>query len=204
MVVMLPTTVDPSAAEFVTEVVPQILLIGGAVVAAMGLAFAVTCWLVVRRIRRSGVVQRGVRKGSMVVRSVAADDAGRKLARLRMQLERSSEATVRSLAAADAQGRPLGDLPAVAANLARAERALDEQLHLAQREPNPQLRKTLVPGLSEQVERLSGLSAELRQSLLQNGHTVSTSQIERVSTHLALEVDALRTWNTAYGSRQLP
>lgn len=195
-------TVEASAADFVSEVVPQILLIGGSVVLAFGLAFAVACWLVVRRIRRSKRIQRNVRKGQLMVRLATGDQSKRQLARLRMQLQRSGEATERSLAAASGQGRPVGELPSVARNLSKAEQALDAQLHLAEREPDPGLRSTLVPGLADQVRQLCGLGTELRQSVLETGHTVSQARMRQVGSHLAMELDALQTWNQSYTSRQ--
>jgi hypothetical protein len=195
-------SVNASAADFVSEVVPQILLIGGTVVLALGLAFALSCWLVVRRIRRSKKVRQSMRKGQLMMRVATGDPSKRQLARLRMQLQRSAEATERSLAAASGQGRPVGELPAVALNLSKAERALDEQLHLAEREPDPQLRKVLIPGLQNQVQELCGLASELRQSVLETGHTVSNARMQQVGSHLAMELDALQTWNQSYSSRQ--
>ncbi|EMY33784.1 hypothetical protein D477_013020 [Arthrobacter crystallopoietes BAB-32] len=198
-------TVEASAADFVSEVVPQILLIGGTVMLAFTLAAAVACWLVVRRIRRSRKIQRNMRKGQLMVRLATGDQSKRQLARLRLQLQRSTEATERSLTAASGQGRPVGELPAVALNLSKAEQALDAQLHLAEREPDPQLRRALLPGLQKQVEQLCGLGSELRQSVLQTGHSISTARMQQVGSHLAMELDALQTWNRSYNShhRQL-
>jgi hypothetical protein len=195
-------SIDASAADFVSEVVPQILLIGGTVVLALGLAFALSFWLAVRRIRRSKKVRQSMRKGQLMMRVATGDPSQRQLARLRMQLQRSAEATERSLAAASGQGRPVGELPAVALNLSRAEQALDAQLHLAGREPDPQLRKVLIPGLRDQVQQLCGLASELRQSVLETGHTVSNAHMQQVGSHLAMELDALQTWNQSYSSRQ--
>ncbi len=199
---MREMSVDASAADFVSEVVPQLLLIGGTLVLALWLAFALACWLVVRRIRRSRKIRQSMRKGQLMMRVATGDPSRRQLARLRMQLQRSTEATERSLAAASGQGRPVGELPAVALNLSRAEQALDAQLHLAEREPDPQLRRILVPGMQKEVEQLCGLGSQLRQSVLETGHTVSAARLEQVGRHLAMELDALQTWNQSYKSRQ--
>ncbi|MFD1214947.1 hypothetical protein ACFQ36_23245, partial [Arthrobacter sp. GCM10027362] len=118
-----------------------------------------------------------------------------------LQLRRSAGATERTLAAAGVHGRPVGDLPAVAAHLARAERTLDEQLRLAEREPDPTLKRTLAARLGEQVGRAVALAAQLRQTLLLAGDSIGDAQLERASRHLALEADALRTWNHSYRSR---
>jgi hypothetical protein len=197
----LTVTAMAEVAEEMVEAVAGVLLFGGAMLLAAGLAAALSIWLVVRRVKRSRRLRGGWHKGTLTVRSLAADDAGRRLARLRIQLCRSAEATERTLAAADAHGRPVGDLPAVAANLARAERTLDEQLRLAEREPDPALKRSLAGRLDEQVGRAAALAAELRRTLLLAGDSIGDAQLERASRHLALEADALRTWNRSYSAR---
>lgn len=183
------------------EAVAGVMLIGGTMLLIFGMAAVLSAWLVVRKVQRSRRIRNGWTKSTLTVRSVSGDDAGRRLARLRIQLHRSAEATERTLAAADTHGRPVGDLPAVAANLARAERTLDQQLRLAEREPHPALKQTLAARLDEQVRRACALAAELRQNLLLAGDSISDAQLERASRHLALEADALRAWNRSYGSR---
>lgn len=190
-----------SLGEETAEAVAEVLLLGGTMLLIFGLAAVLSAWLVVRRVKRSRRLQDGWYKGTLTVRSLAADDAGRQLARLRIQLRRSAEATERTLAAAGVHGRPVGDLPAVAANLARAERTLDEQLRLAEREPHPALKRTLAARLEEQVGRAAALAAELRQTLLLAGDSISDAQLERASRHLALEADALQSWQRSYSGR---
>lgn len=190
-----------SVSESAAEVLGGLMLLGGTVLLVFGMAAVLSTWLVVRRIKRSRRLRNGWRQGRLTVRSLAADDAGRRLARLRLMLHRSAEATERTLAAAGTHGRPAGDLPAVAATLARAERTLDEQLRLAEREPDPALKRILAGRLDEQVRRAAALAAELRQTLLLAGDSIGDAQLERASRHLALEADALRTWNHSYTAR---
>jgi len=184
------------------EAAAAVMLIGGTMLLIFGMTAVLSAWLVVRRIQRSRRIRSGWTRGTLTVRSLASDDAGRQLARLRIQLRRSAEATERTLAAAGLHGRPVGDLPAVAANLARAERTLDEQLRLAEREPHPGLKQTLGARLEEQVRRACTLAAELRQTLLLAGDSIGDGQLERASRHLALEADALRAWTRSYGPRR--
>jgi len=191
-----------SVVEDMADAAAAVMLIGGTMLLIFGMAAVLSAWLVVRRIQRSRRIRSGWTRGTLTVRSLASDDAGRQLARLRIQLRRSAEATERTLAAAGLHGRPVGDLPAVAANLARAERTLDEQLRLAEREPHPGLKQTLSARLEEQVRRACALAAELRQTLLLAGDSIGDVQLERASRHLALEADALRAWNRSYGARR--
>jgi len=191
-----------NVAEDMAEAAATVMLIGGTMLLIFGMTAVLSAWLLVRRIQRSRRIRSGWTRGTLTVRSLAGDDAGRQLARLRIQLRRSAEATERTLAAAGLHGRPVGDLPAVAAHLARAERTLDEQLRLAEREPHPALRQTLSARLEEQVRRSCTLAAELRQTLLLAGDSIGDSQLERASRHLAMEADALRAWNHSYGGRR--
>ncbi|WP_127125180.1 hypothetical protein [Georgenia sp. SYP-B2076] len=191
---------DPTAG--LVDVLAQVALVGGTILVLGMTAVALTTWLVVRRIRRSGVVRRNVDRGGLAVRAVAGDAPGRRLARMRLELRRSVEATGRSLAAAREQGRPVGDMPFVAERLARTASLLDEQLRLAEREPDLALKRSLAAGLDAQVEQHGRLTAQLRESVLQSGFTVGGAQLGDAGSHLSLEVDALQAWHGWYGSRK--
>jgi hypothetical protein len=128
------------------------------------------------------------------------DASARELARLRLELERSTDATRRSVAAAIAQGSPTGDLAATAEDLTRAEAVLCERIALAEREPNRALRQDLARGIGEQVSSLCELSAELRRTLLEVHQVSGSRQLDRATTRLTMEIGALKTWNAAYGT----
>ncbi|MFD1213295.1 hypothetical protein ACFQ36_14730, partial [Arthrobacter sp. GCM10027362] len=67
------------------DVLAELLLFGGTILLIFGMAAVLSTWLVVRRIKRSRRLRSGWRKGTLTVRTLAADDAGRHLARLRLQ-----------------------------------------------------------------------------------------------------------------------
>ena len=156
----------------------QILLFTGITMLCIGIAAAVGLWLVIRRIRRSRRLQNGLRSGSLTVRSYTKDDAGRRLARQRLGLQRSADATGRALAAAFAEGRPVGELPLVADRLQAASRSLDEQLKLAEGEPEPSVKRSLAASLSGRTDQLNRLSGELRQHLMEAGYSADAEQLE--------------------------
>lgn len=193
---------DTSPGSSLADFLLQLLLIGGTVLLAAGLALTVTSWLVIRRIRRSGSLLRGVETGVLTARSIAGDGGIRQLARLRLKLRRSGQATQRSLEAAAALGVPVGELPVVAADLGRAERSLENQLRLAEREPDRRVRLELARGIRGQVDAVTGHSAQLRKSLLELGNDVGAAQISRAGARLSFEVDVLNAWRSSYGSRQ--
>jgi hypothetical protein len=176
----------------------QILLFTGVTMLCIGTAAAVGLWLVIRRIRRSHRLRNGLRTGTLTVRSYTKDDAGRRLARQRLGLQRSAEATGRALAAAFAEGRPVGELPLVADRLQAASRSLDEQLKLAEGEPEPGVKRSLAASLAGRTEQLNGLSGELRQHLMEAGYSADAEQLELAGKHLSREIEALHAWHSAY------
>ena len=196
----MPESEFADAAEILLEGVLQLLLFGGAVLGVLAIGAATGTWLIVRRVRRSGVLRRRIERGSSRLRSFSMDASARELARLRLELERSTDATRRSVAAAIAQGSPTGDLAATAEDLTRAEAVLCERIALAEREPNRALRQDLARGIGEQVSSLCELSAELRRTLLEVHQVSGGRQLDRATTRLTMEIGALKTWNAAYGT----
>lgn len=127
----MPENITPAVS--MVDAVVQVAFIGGAVLLGLGLMATAATWLIIRRVRRSGIVRRSVDQGATRVRSFSTDGASRELAKLRLELQRSTQATRRSVASALAQGCPVGELPAAAEDLGRAELALTDQIRLAER-----------------------------------------------------------------------
>lgn len=182
------------------DFIMQLLIFGGVTLLVIGLGFAVATWLIVRRLRRSGAVQRSFSNGVLTARSYAVDDGVRRIARLRLDLRRSGQATRRALDAAAGSGSPIGELPIVAEDLFRAERALENQLRIAEREPDRQLKRDLAGRIGEQVQSYGTLSADLRRSLMQAGQPTGANEIQRASTHLTREINVLQAWSKSYGT----
>lgn len=196
----MPESEFADATEFLFEGILQLLLFGGAVLGVLAIGAATGTWLIVRRIRRSGALRRGISRGSSRLRSFSMDGSSRELARLRLQLERSTDATRRSVSAALAQGCPAGDLAATAEDLTHAESVLCERIMLAEREPNRVLREELARGIAAQVDSLSELSAQLRRTLLDVHQVAGSRQLDRATSRLTMEIGALQSWNAAYGT----
>ncbi|WP_448070550.1 hypothetical protein [Georgenia yuyongxinii] len=188
-----------SATSAVADALTAIAVVGGVTILVLLSTAGLTAWVVVRKIRRS----RLLRRGALRVRTVAGDQAGRDLARQRVALQDAEDATERALAAARAQHRPVGELPAVAARLTDAGRELDAQLRLAEREPDRALRRTLARELDGRVREHGRLSAELRASVLSTGGAVGDARLLDAGSRLAVEVGALTAWQESYGSRRL-
>lgn len=191
-------TATASSGSFLADMVLQILLFTGITMLCFGTAIAVGTWLLIRRIRRSRLLRNGLRTGTLTVRSYTKDDAGRRLARQRLGLQRSADATGRALAAAFAEGRPVGELPLVADRLQAASRSLDEQLKLAEGEPEPSVKRSLATSLAGRTDQLNRLSGELRQHLMEAGYSADAEQLELAGRHLSREIEALQAWSSSY------
>lgn len=192
-----------AAGADLADTVAQVVLVGGAVMLVLGLAAAGAVWYLVRRIRRSRRLRRGVERSRLTVRSVTSDDVGRRLARMRLELQRSVDATERAIGSAQAQRAPVGGMPSIAASLVRTGHQLDDELRLAEAEPDPELRRMWVDWLADQVTEHHRLCADLRRSVLDATMAAGPDQyLARTSDHLMIEVQALEAWGTSYRARR--
>ena len=192
-----------AAGADLADTVAQVVLVGGAVMLAMLLAAVGTVWYVVHRIRRSRRLRRGVERGRLTVRSVTSDDVGRRLARMRLELQRSVDATERAIGSAQAQRAPVGGMPSIAASLVRTGHQLDDELRLAEAEPDLELRRMWLSWLEDQVTEHHRLCADLRRSVLDATMAAGPDHyLARTGDHLMLEVQALEAWGTSYRARR--
>lgn len=186
----------------VLEVFVEALAIGAGVLAALGAGTGVAGWLVVRKVRRSRIIERTKDRGMLAARAYAPDPLTREPARLINDLRRSSRATHLALAESTAQGRPVGELPRAAAEIDRAAASLENMLRAADREPNRRLKQEWTTELAAQARALDELSADLRRSLLQTSRSIDTLQLDQATHRLRTEISAMSTWRDTYGNRQ--
>ncbi|MFC7404066.1 hypothetical protein [Georgenia alba] len=180
------------------ELLGRVLLIGVGALAVIGLLGVAATWYLVRRIRRSRRLRRGLDRGRLTVRSVAADDVGRQVARLRLQVQRSSAATERALAAAELRAAPVGAVVPVVEGLRQAGEQLDRELALAESEPDAELRSMWAGLLADKVTEHQRVSAALRRSLVDAAASAAPDQLGRAADHALIEVEALTTWSRTY------
>ncbi|MHA7189148.1 hypothetical protein ACX80N_02490 [Arthrobacter sp. MDT2-16] len=180
----------------------QALVVGAGVLTAVGAGTGVAGWLVVRKVKRSRIIERTRDRGVLAARAYAPDRLTREPARLIGDLTRSSRATHLALAEATAQRRPVGDLPRAAAEIDQAAASLETLLRAADREPNRALKQEWTADLAAQARALDELSADLRRSLLQTSRSIDTLQLEQATSRLRTEISAMATWRDSYGNRQ--
>jgi hypothetical protein len=183
------------------EVFVEALAVGAGVLATLGAGTGIAGWLVVRKVRRSRIIERTKDRGMLAARAYAPDRLTREPARLIGELKRSSRATHLALEEASTQGRPVGDLPRAAAEIDRAASSLENMLRTADREPNRKLKEEWTADLAAQARALDELSAELRRCLLQTSRSIDTLQLDQATTRLQTEISAMGTWRDSYGNR---
>ncbi len=184
------------------ELFAETLAIAAGVLAALGAGTGVAGWLVIRKVRRTRIIERTKDRGILAARAYAPDRLTREPARLIADLKRSTRATHAALEEAAAQGRPVGDLPRAAAEIDHAAAALENLLRTADREPNRALKQEWTSELGTQARALDELSADLRRCLLQTSRSIDTLQLEQATTRLRTEISAMASWRDTYGNRQ--
>lgn len=153
-------------------------------------AFVGLTWYGIRRFSRSKRVRARVEQGQLNVRAMSSDPTIREVARHRLAMRRSVEATDRAIEAAKESDRPVGELPQVAADLRRAFRELDDDLRVVENEPDSGMRHRLLTDLLPDIQAHERLSGDLRRSLL-HARGASSGALERASEDLLLEAQAL-------------
>lgn len=194
---MLPVTIDPGLAELADVVGDVLLVTAGA--AGTGLLLTVGgVWYAVRRIRRSRSVRRGLEAGGLAMRSLSTDASVRHIARRRLEIARSLEATARTLEAGRRERRPLGQLPYLAADLEIVGTSLSDRLRVAEVEPSPQNRADLAAALDGHVDSFLRLSADLRSAGLTGNADLGTERLAHIAGQLDIETSAMGAWHDTY------
>lgn len=184
------------------EFVEVLLWIGGIGVATAAVGVG-SVWYGVRRLTRSKGLRRRIEQGELNVRALSSDPTIREVAKHRLAMRRSSEATARALEAAKEARRPVGDLPQVAADLDRAYREMDDDLRVVENEPDAARRHRLLTDLLPDIRTHERLSGDLRRSLL-HSRSGSTTSLQRAADDLMLEAQALSALGEGHERRIEP
>jgi hypothetical protein len=170
---------------------PQVLLIiviAILVVLAVVGGLAILAW---RRARRSGALDRGrrlLRRASLTVQAQAA----REVAGLRQQLAATVEQTHASVAAALEADSPVGELPSLVRRLTRAADALEAELGLLAREPDPAELNARLAAARARVGELGGAARRIRHAAAAARQGASDAGVAELTGDLDTELSALQ------------
>ncbi|MFD1505806.1 hypothetical protein FE374_00595 [Georgenia yuyongxinii] len=123
------------------------------------------------------------------------------IVRMRRQAQRSVDDVERSLGAAQARGCPVGDLPSMVACLASTGRQLDDELRLAEAEPDAELRWIWTTYLADQLHEHRAECAALRRTVRRLELADGPNHLARAGDPLATEMEAGPAWGAPYGRR---
>jgi hypothetical protein len=175
---------------------PQVLLIiviAILVVLAVVGGLAILAW---RRARRSGALDRGrrlLRRASLTVQAQAAPtQAAREVAGLRQQLAATVEQTHASVAAALEADSPVGELPSLVRRLTRAADALEAELGLLAREPDPAELNARLAAARARVGELGGAARRIRHAAAAARQGASDAGVAELTGDLDTELSALQ------------
>lgn len=168
---------------------PWVVVAIGGVLLVLFLSAVVTAWIVVRRLRRSP----GVARGLLQLRAQALPAGpGRELAALRLSLAQAIDFTVASVTLAQSSGRPVGDLPALVRRLSGLSTELDEQLRHWEGEPDQGRLRAVVPSARERTQEVTASATRIREVLGQLEAAEGGGETEALGADVATEVAALQ------------
>jgi hypothetical protein len=167
------------------------------------LAFATLA--VVAAVRTVRAVKHGVERGSAQARRLVEDNrlrargyalpgAAGELARLRLDLRQSLDATFAALAVRRAEDASLTEATALLARLNDHARALDGELRLLEREPDRNRLAARLPDLAERTHRITHSADSLRWAAHDRAHRFAGDELAALARDIELESGALRHW----------
>lgn len=175
---------------------PQVLLIGGGVLLLVLLVLAWLAWRVLRRVRRSGAVQRG----ALAVRAKTSPPGpGRDLAQLRRDLSVSLHATEQMATATVEQQRITGfEADSLLGTLRSTAAQVDADLAMLEHEPDPARQHIAVLTLRPQVHSLMAAAGRTRQGLNDAGSVDRQVALQLINDQVRDQTAALDAYLLAY------
>lgn len=138
------------------------------------------------------------KRNALKVRAETATGPSGELLRLRVRLQESLEATARSLAVAEQTHQYTGNLPGILRTIQQAGGVLENQLLVAQKDPDPTIQNAYVKTLGAQVEQVTHTATGIRNALAQAASPVTDSELKDVTRTLEVEATMLKNWSKTY------
>lgn len=172
---------------------------------ALLLFLAFVTLAVVATVRTVRAVRRGVSRGTAQARRVVEDNRIRArrytlmgpagdLAQLRLDLRTSIDSTAAALDSHRADDASLSEATALFTRLNDHARALDAELKLLEREPDPTRLTTRLPDLTARTRRITHSADTLRWATQDRAHHFAADDLSSLTHQIDLESNALRHW----------
>lgn len=173
---------------------PQVILTLAAIALVLLLIVAIIVWRIYRRVRRSGVLERGL----LMARSQGLPAGpGREIAQLRRDLRAGIASTELMISRSGTSG-PASDLGLILGGLTSAAQAIDTDLHAMERDPDPGQQRAGLALFRPQVQRLIEAASQTRLALTQTAAVEQEAQLQAVSAQVLAQTQALEAYRQAY------
>lgn len=197
---MVGTVLMDAGGAGLLDAVSSVLLVGGVVLTLATGAAAVAVAVMIRRVRRSGVL------GVASLRLHALTDSGprREVARLRLQLRAAVDGGTAAIRASGTSAGLPGEAPALLRRIQREAVALDAHLRVMQTEDDQDTLRAALPDLRRRVEEVVRLVRQLRAAVADGLAAVSANSLAQLGDDVDREVIALRAGRERLRPPELP
>lgn len=167
-------------------------LAGIALVLLLIVAFVV--WRVVRRVRRSGLLERGL---LMARAQGLASGPGRDIAALRLRLDAGIQATTQALTRSTAE-MPASDLAGVLDGLRREAATVDDDLRLLEHDPDQARQREGLRVYRYEVDELLTAAGRVRDAVSRTATMNRNAELRALTAQVDEQVSTLEQYRRAY------
>ncbi|NVM98739.1 hypothetical protein [Arthrobacter sp. SDTb3-6] len=179
------------------------VLIIALVVIAVVLGVGITLAVLISRgvlglVNRSRPRYEQARRNALKVRAQATGGPLGDVMKQRIRLQESLEATQRSLAVAQGARQYTGNLNSIFGTLRQAGTVLENQLLVAQSEPDPAVQAAYAKTLGGHVEQVVQTSTGIRSALAAAAAPMTDVDFKDLTRTLEIEAIMLKKWSATY------
>ncbi|MCQ9164813.1 hypothetical protein [Arthrobacter sp. STN4] len=179
------------------------VLIIALVVIAVVLGVGITLAVLISRgvlglVNRSRPRYEQARRNALKVRAQATGGPLGDVMKQRIRLQESLEATQRSLAVAQGARQYTGNLNSIFGTLRQAGTVLENQLLVAQSEPDPAVQAAYAKTLGGHVDQVVQTSTGIRSALAAAAAPMTDVDFKDLTRTLEIEATMLKKWSATY------
>lgn len=167
---------------------PGLVLALGIFLLLIVLTAAVVTAIAYRRLRRNGVLERGLLTWKA---QVLPPGPAREIADMRLRMGESLDQTRRAVALAEVD-RPVGEMPRLVRELDAVANNLQGQLRLVETEPDLPTQRELLPHLRKQSEAVLAAAMRIRRALAGAADSDDEGRMPALSAQVDAEVQAVQ------------
>lgn len=138
------------------------------------------------------------KRNALKVRAQSTGGPVGEIMKQRIRLQEALEATGRSLAVAQGTRQYTGNLDSIFRTLQQAGAVVDNQLHVAQQDPDPAVQGVYSKTLGVQVEQITHTATGIRNALAGAAAAMTDVDLKDLTRTLEIEATMLKNWSATY------